>query len=105
MTYQSFAFLLLTLSPSLHASDFGDPQLGKMKSPSCVFCHTSTGDTSHPDYPKLSGQDSTYLYNTMKAYQNGDRQGAYAQMMQAQLSKLNDQDLKDIAAFYASKNK
>ncbi|CAK1710175.1 c-type cytochrome [Vibrio crassostreae] len=105
MTYQSFAFLLLTLSPSLHASDFGDPQLGKMKSPSCVFCQTSTGDTSHPDYPKLSGQDSTYLYNTMKAYQNGDRQGAYAQMMQAQLSKLNDQDLKDIAAFYASKNK
>ena len=36
MTYQSFALLLLTLSPSLHASDFGDPELGKMKSPSCV---------------------------------------------------------------------
>ncbi|ARP40231.1 MULTISPECIES: cytochrome c [Vibrio] len=102
MTYRSFTLLLLTLSPSLHASNFGDPELGKMKSPSCIFCHNPTGETSNTAYPKLSGQDSTYLYNTMKAYQNGDRQGAYAEMMQTQLSKLNDQDLKDIAAFYAS---
>ncbi|WKY60583.1 cytochrome c [Vibrio sp. SNU_ST1] len=102
MTYRSFALLLLTLSPSLHASNFGDPELGKMKSPSCIFCHNPTGETSNTAYPKLSGQDSTYLYNTMKAYQNGDRQGAYAEMMQTQLSKLNDQDLKDIAAFYSS---
>ncbi|MEZ8066841.1 cytochrome c [Vibrio sp. FF145] len=102
MTYRSFTLLLLTLSPSLHASNFGDPELGKMKSPSCIFCHNPTGETSNTAYPKLSGQDSTYLYNKMKAYQNGDRQGAYAEMMQTQLSKLNDQDLKDIAAFYAS---
>ncbi|MEZ8042330.1 cytochrome c [Vibrio sp. 10N.222.54.F12] len=102
MTYRSFTLLLLTLSPSLHASNFGDPELGKMKSPSCIFCHNPTGETSNTAYPKLSGQDSTYLYNTMKAYQNGDRQGAYAEMMQTQLSKLNDQDLKDIAAFYTS---
>ncbi|MEZ8168586.1 cytochrome c [Vibrio tasmaniensis 1F-187] len=102
MTYRPFTLLLLALSPSLHASNFGDPELGKMKSPSCIFCHNPTGETSNTAYPKLSGQDSTYLYNTMKAYQNGDRQGAYAEMMQTQLSKLNDQDLKDIAAFYAS---
>lgn len=40
----------------------------------------------------------------MKAYQNGERLGDYAEMMRAQLSKLNDQDLKDIAAFYSSIN-
>lgn len=40
----------------------------------------------------------------MKAYQNGDRQGDYADMMRAQLSKLNDQDLKDITAFYSSQD-
>ncbi|MFA0113793.1 cytochrome c [Vibrio sp. 10N.261.46.E11] len=102
MTYRSFTLLLLTLSPSLHASNFGDPELGKMKSPSCIFCHNPTGEISSTAYPKLSGQDSTYLYNTMKAYQNGDRQGDYAEMMQTQLSKLSDQDLKDIAAFYTS---
>lgn len=102
MPYQSFALILLTLSSSLHAVDFGNHDLGKIKSPSCVFCHNPTGETSNTNYPKLSGQDPTYLFNAMKAYQNGDRQGAYAEMMRAQLSKLSEQDLKDIAAFYAS---
>jgi cytochrome c553 len=38
----------------------------------------------------------------MKDYQNGNRQGALAEMMKAQLSRLNDQDLKDIAAYFSS---
>ncbi|MEZ9701067.1 cytochrome c [Vibrio sp. 10N.261.46.E12] len=102
MSYQSLTLILLALSPGLQASDFGDPELGKMKSPSCVFCHTPTSTSINNSYPILSGQDPIYLFNTMKAYQNGDRQGDYAEMMRTQLSKLNHQDLKDIAAFYAS---
>ncbi|MGF1806922.1 cytochrome c, partial [Aliivibrio sifiae] len=43
-----------------------------------------------------------YLYSSMKAYQNGERTGPLALMMKAQLQRLNDQDLKDIAAFYAN---
>ncbi|MGI9875810.1 c-type cytochrome [Vibrio chagasii] len=102
MFSKSIIFLIATLSFSLHANDFGDPELGKLKSPSCVFCHSVTGDNTNNAYPKISGQDPTYLFNTMKAYQDGSRKGDYAEMMQAQLSKLNDQDLRDIAAFYAS---
>ncbi|MFA0496583.1 cytochrome c [Vibrio sp. 10N.222.54.B11] len=101
MHYPTFALILLALSSNLHASDFGDAELGKVKSPSCVFCHNPTSQSTNNSYPKLSGQDPTYLFNTMKAYQTGDRQGDYADMMRAQISKLNDQDLKDIAAFYA----
>ncbi|MEZ9873509.1 cytochrome c [Vibrio sp. 10N.261.51.C6] len=101
MHYPTFALILLALSSNLHASDFGDAELGKVKSPSCVFCHNPTSQSTNNSYPKLSDQDPTYLFNTMKAYQTGDRQGDYADMMRAQLSKLNDQDLKDIAAFYA----
>ncbi|WP_454442889.1 c-type cytochrome [Vibrio bathopelagicus] len=109
MAYQSFALILLTLSSSLYAADFGNPDLGKMKSPSCVFRHNpSTHQPINPStnsiYPNLSGQDALYLFNTMKAYQNEERLGDYADMMRTQLSKLNDQDLKDIAAFYSSIN-
>ena len=102
MHYPSFALILVAFSSSLYASDDGDPELGKVKSPSCVFCHNPTSPSADNSYPKLSGQDPTYLFNTMKAYQNGERHGDYADMMRAQLSKLNDQDLKDIAAFYTS---
>lgn len=100
-----FIFALISISSSSLASDFGDPALGKIKSPSCVFCHGATGTTSNPAYPNLSGQDALYLLNAMKAYQNGERQGAFADMMKAQLHRLNEQDLKDIAAFYSSQTK
>ncbi|WP_394252042.1 c-type cytochrome [Vibrio profundi] len=100
-----FILVLVSISSSSLASDFGDPALGKIKSPSCVFCHGATGTTSNPAYPNLSGQDALYLLNAMKAYQNGERQGAFSDMMKAQLHRLNEQDLKDIAAFYSSQTK
>ncbi|MCX2757334.1 cytochrome c [Vibrio sp. Sgm 22] len=104
MYNKSLALLIATLSFTLHAEDFGDPELGKLKSPSCVFCHNPTSPSTDNSYPKLSGQDPIYLFNAMKAYQNEERQGDYADMMRAQLSKLNDQDFRDVAAFYASQN-
>ncbi|MEZ9765322.1 cytochrome c [Vibrio splendidus] len=89
--YQSFDLLLTTLSPSLHASDFADLELGKVKSSSCVFCRNPTAETSRIDCLILFDQYSIYLYDQMKAYQNEDRQGAYVEVRRAQLSKLNDQ--------------
>lgn len=86
------------------ASEFGDAELGQVKSPSCVFCHGPTGQAVNPSYPNLQGQNAQYLFESMQAYQRGDRTGALAEMMRAQLSKLNEQDLKDIAAYYAEQN-
>ena len=86
-------------SLSSHATEFGNAELGKVKAPSCVFCH---GEAVNPSYPNLKNQNAQYLYQSMKDYQLGNRTGALAEMMQAQLSKLNDQDLRDIAAFYSS---
>lgn len=53
-------------------------------------------------YPNLDMQNEMYLYNSMKSYQNDERKGPLAKMMKAQLQRLNDLYLKDIAAFYAS---
>ncbi|HAS63265.1 MAG TPA: cytochrome C554 [Vibrio sp.] len=99
-------FLSLSLSLSLfsvfaYADPFGDAKLGKVKSPSCVFCHGQTGKAVKLSYPNLNGQNAQYLYQAMLDYQQGKRTTAMAQMMAAQLGPLNQQDLKDIAAFYA----
>ncbi|WP_162922448.1 cytochrome c [Aliivibrio sp. EL58] len=80
----------------------GDAKLGKLKAPSCIFCHGETGKAIDSSYPNLDMQNEMYLYNSMKSYQNDERKGPLAQMMKAQLQRLNDQDLKDIAAFYAN---
>lgn len=83
----------------------GNPELGKIKSPSCVFCHGATGVSSNHTYPHLAGQNEQYLFDSMKAYQNSQRTGPLAEMMKAQLQHLNDQDLRDIAAYYAQQTR
>ena len=78
-----------------------NPELGKLKTPSCGFCHGVDGVAILPHYPNLNVQKESYLLSAMKTYQNGGRTGPFAEMMRQQLSRLNDQDLADIAAFYA----
>lgn len=79
----------------------GNASLGPLKTPSCRFCHGIDGIATIPSYPNLQCQNERYLFNSMKAYQNGERKGDLAEMMRTQLSALNEQDLADIAAFYA----
>jgi len=99
---RTLPLLLLIPSLALASNQFGDPELGKVKAPSCVFCHGSDGTASNPAYPHLKGQNAQYLFQSMKDYQDGNRTGALAEMMKAQLSRLNDQDLKDISAYFSS---
>ncbi|CZF81366.1 Cytochrome c-554(548) [Grimontia celer] len=83
----------------------GDPVLGKQKAYTCQFCHGETGHTPKKDYPHINGQNALYLYNVMKSYQAGERTGAMGNMMRQQMSVLSDQDIKDIAAFYANQKR
>ncbi|MCR9387222.1 c-type cytochrome [Vibrio metoecus] len=100
--YRLLTFILLSLLSS-YAFAAGDPILGQQKAPSCVFCHGSDGIATQSSYPNLRGQTADYLFQSMKSYQQGERSGPMADMMKAQLQRLNDQDLRDVAAFYASK--
>ncbi|MGP8306636.1 c-type cytochrome [Vibrio sp. YIC-376] len=99
-----FRFLLITsviFSSFAIAEPFGDAAKGKIKSPSCVYCHGATGISVNQAYPSLAGQNAQYLYNAMKAYQNSERQGPLSEMMGAQLKMLNDDDIRDVAAYYS----
>lgn len=97
-----FAAAALFSSLSLANPNFGDAKLGKIKAPSCIFCHGKDGISPNPAYPHIKGQNAQYLFQSMKDYQDGNRTGPLAEMMKAQLSRLNDQDLKDIAAYFSS---
>ncbi len=98
---RTLLFTSLIVSSTVYANPFGDAEKGKIKAPSCVYCHGSNGISSNGTYPNLAGQNPDYLYNSMKAYQDGLRTGSLAEMMKAQLRMLNDEDLRDVAAFFA----
>lgn len=80
----------------------GDAQAGAGKVAVCVACHGEGGKiTTAPIYPELAGQNVDYLISTLLAYRNNLRQGGNAAMMSPQAATLSDQDIFDIAAYYA----
>ena len=95
-----FVSLLALLSGSVSAD--GDPEAGKVKSYTCTGCHGIPGyNNAYPTYnvPKVGGQNYAYLVSALQAYRDGNRDHP---TMELQASSLSDQDIEDIAAYFAS---
>lgn len=91
------SLLLLAGSDALAA---GNASRGLEKSQSCQACHGKDGNTAvTPDTPKLGGQHAGYLEYALKQYRSGERKNA---QMNGFASGLSDQDIADLAAWYAS---
>ncbi|MEE8428101.1 MAG: cytochrome c [Gammaproteobacteria bacterium] len=76
----------------------GDIALGKTKAAQCAGCHGADGRGNEPN-PSLAGKDLQYLAKQMHDYKSGARQHA---MMGMLMKPLGDQDIADLAAYYAS---
>lgn len=81
----------------------GDPVAGKFKSLLCQACHGKDGNPDTPDCPKLAGQYAVYIRKEIKDFQSGSRKDITMTDIAARLT--NEQDLLDIAAYFASQNK
>ena len=79
-----------------------DIDAGKAKTGMCVGCHGVNGKDSIPMYPNLAGQNAAYLESAIKAYKKKDRKGGQAAIMYGMVAALTDEDIKNIAAYYAS---
>lgn len=80
----------------------GDPSEGELKSQLCQGCHGITGNSVETLIPKLSGQYSYYIAKELRNYQAGVRTH---QIMNAMAATVSDDDLADIAAYFASQKK
>ncbi|WP_028670731.1 c-type cytochrome [Saccharospirillum impatiens] len=80
----------------------GDVDAGKAKSAVCAACHGANGVSSVPIYPNLAGQKEAYLVNVLAAYKSQQRQGANAAVMWGIAASLSEQDIANLAAYYAS---
>lgn len=80
----------------------GDPARGQVLAFTCAGCHGVAGyRNAYPAYhvPKLGGQNADYLEVALQGYRRGTR---HHQTMQAQAATLSDQDIADLAAYFAS---
>jgi cytochrome c553 len=90
------------LAVPLAAGAAGDAAKGAELATSCMGCHGIVGQrNAYPSYrvPKLGGQQPEYLVLAMQGYRAKTRGHL---TMQAQAASLSDEDMQDIAAFFAS---
>ncbi len=81
----------------------GDARHGKAISYTCLGCHGIEGyKNAYPMYsvPKLEGQNPDYLAAALHGYRDGDRAHV---TMHSQAATLSDQDIADVAAYFAGK--
>ena len=77
----------------------GDPARGKDKAAGCVACHGVEGIADNAEFPSLAGQRADYLYKQLRDYKDDKRVNP---LMTAFAGPLSDEDMADIAAWYAS---
>lgn len=100
MNKLNFAVVMLAAAFSLPAMAAGDAAAGEKKAAVCAACHGQDGNSPGGDFPSLAGQGEKYLAKQLADYKSGARKNG---IMQGQAAGLSEQDMADLAAFYASK--
>ena len=80
----------------------GDPKAGAAKTQVCASCHGVDGNglQGMSDNPKIAGQHEKYLIKQMKDFKGPRLNG----IMLSFVKDLSEEDIRDIAAYYASQN-
>lgn len=108
MSMRSIIPLLLAVTTSAFAqapaplTQTGDAARGESLAYTCTGCHgVDRAVNAYPTYhvPKLGGQNADYLEIALQGYRAGSRGHP---TMQAQAAGLSDQDIADLAAWFAS---
>ncbi|MGH8560565.1 MAG: c-type cytochrome [Nevskiales bacterium] len=76
----------------------GDAKAGESKAAACAACHGPAGNSFNPVWPKLAGQGAPYIVKQLTKFKSGERMNP---VMGAQVANLSEQDMLDIAAYYA----
>jgi len=103
MRFINVFFLICLVATSAAASEAaGDAAAGKDKSVACAACHGTDGNSANPEWPKLAGQGELYLYQQLVDFKSNKREAA---LMAGPVASLSDQDMKDLAAYFASQTR
>lgn len=107
---KSIATLLLAafaLAPALAAdapAAAAKPDLAKgqtLATQVCAACHAVDGSRGSPANPILAGQHPDYIVKQLNEFKSGKRKSP---IMQGFASALSEADMKNVAAFYATKD-
>ena len=93
----------LSAAHAEEAKPAAKPDLAKGQATSttvCAACHTTDGSRGSPANPILQGQHPEYLVKQLTEFKAGKRANA---IMMGMAATLSEDDMKNVAAFYAGK--
>ena len=82
----------------------GDAAAGAQKATVCFACHGANGVSVAPTFPRLAGQRADYLYHRLVSFNHADPKDPYYSKspMTALAAKLSDDDMRDLATYFAT---
>jgi cytochrome c553 len=96
---KTLAWAMLVSGVAVTAQAAGDAAAGKAKSAVCAACHGADGNSSIPSFPNLAGQSANYSAKQLRDMKSGART---VPEMAAIVAPLSDQDMLDLAAYFAA---
>ena len=79
--------------------EFGDSKAGRqVANQVCAVCHGIDGNSPIPANANLAGQHAEYLYKQLTEFKSGARANA---IMAGMVANLSDEDLRNVASYYA----
>lgn len=92
--------LMLTVSAEVIAEAPGQKSAEQTINTVCAACHGADGNSAITLNPKLAGQHPEYLEKQLTEFKSGKRANA---VMSGMAAGLSEQEIKDIAAYFAAK--
>jgi cytochrome c553 len=105
LAFSVLTLLIVPASWSPAAWSKGSATDGAAKAATCLACHGPNGNSTSAEWPSLAGQNAAYIERQLHLLHDGKRVGktgdAAAGLMPPMAATLSDQDIEDIAAYYA----
>jgi cytochrome c553 len=104
----SAGLLIATSLLGTQARAEGSVEAGQAKAVTCAACHGVDGNSLNPEWPSLAGQHPTYVVKQLKAFRACGQNPADKActrnnvLMVGQAIALSDQDMEDLAAYFAA---
>jgi len=76
----------------------GNADDGKAAAATCAACHGADGVSATGEFPNLAGQGAPYTYKQLTEFKSGARVNP---VMLGMVAPLSDQDMHNLAAYYA----